>query len=399
MTGEDSVSSAGRVPARPGRPRRGSPAATLAAVAALVGVSRTTVSNAYNRPDQLSAELREKIMAAAADLGYAGPNPVARSLRTRQADAVGLLFSERLGYAFRDPGAVEFLHGVAEACTERGRSLLMIPASPGAAHADTVLRAAVDGFVIYSIPEGDPHLSAVLSRPQPAVIVDSPLGLAGVDFVGIDDRAAFAGVADHVFGLGHRRVGVIAVRHGAEIDATMAPASLLERISLGHLPHQVRQQRLLGLIDAAERAMIPLAGIVLAEQPNNTREEGARGAARLLDGYSDLTAILCTSDILAIGALDNLAVRGIRVGVDLTITGFDDVPAAGSSGLTTVRQPLEQKGRVAVESLLDDRPRPRARRVLLPTELVVRSSSGPVSVGGRRSVAGSDAGALPSSGD
>ena len=75
-------------------------------MAAEVGVSRTTVSNAYNRPDQLSAELRERILRAAAELGYSGPDPVARSLRTRQADAVGLIFSERLGYAFRDPGAV-----------------------------------------------------------------------------------------------------------------------------------------------------------------------------------------------------------------------------------------------------------------------------------------------------
>jgi len=363
------------------RPRRGRPGATLAAVAAAVGVSRTTVSNAYNRPDQLSADLRDRIMAAAADLGYAGPDPVARSLRTRQADAVGLLFSERLGYAFRDPGAVEFLHGLAEACTERGRSLLMIPAQPGATNADTVLRAAVDGFIISSIPDGDPHLAAVLSRPQPAVIVDSPLAMPGIDFVGIDDRAGFALVAAHVFGLGHRRIGVVSVRRGEEVVPEAAPTPIRTRVSVGRAPHQVRQQRLLGLLDAADVAGAAMERIMLTEQQSNSREQGAAGAARLLADHPDLTAIVCTSDILAIGALDVLAERGIRAGTELTVTGFDDVPAAAPSGLTTVRQPVEHKGRLAIECLLDGRPRSRAKRVLLPTELVIRASSGPVPAG------------------
>ena len=83
--------------------------ATLASLAAELGVSRTTVSNAYNRPDQLSAPLRERVLEAARRLGYPGPDPVARSLRTRRAGAVGLLLTEELSYAFRDPGATGFL--------------------------------------------------------------------------------------------------------------------------------------------------------------------------------------------------------------------------------------------------------------------------------------------------
>jgi DNA-binding LacI/PurR family transcriptional regulator len=364
--------------ARRPRQRRGRRGGTLADVAAAVGVSRTTASNAYNRPDQLSKDLRHRIMIAAAELGYAGPDPAARSLRTRQADAVGLIFSERLGYAFRDPGAVEFLHGLGEACSERGRSLLLIPAAPGATHADTVLRAVVDGFVISSLHAADPHLAALLSRPQPVVIVDSPRGLAGVDFVGVDDRLAFSQVAAHVLSFGHRAIGVLAVRRGEEIDAGVEPAPLMDRVMAGRAPHPVRQQRLLGLIDAAERASVSLDAMVLSERAFNSREEGARGAAALLDANRGLTAIMCTSDILAIGALDELAARGITVPDEMTVTGFDDVPAADPTGLTTVRQPLEEKGRVAIESLLDDRPRSRARRWLLPTELVVRASSGPV---------------------
>src|ERR1700743_868784 len=86
--------------------------ATLASLAAELGVSRTTVSNAYNRPDQLSPELRRRVLETARRLGSPGPDPVARSLRTRKAGAVGVLLTETLAYAFRDPAAVGLLEGL-----------------------------------------------------------------------------------------------------------------------------------------------------------------------------------------------------------------------------------------------------------------------------------------------
>lgn len=350
--------------------RRGRPGATLAAVAAQVGVSRTTVSNAYNRPDQLSAELRERILHAAAELGYAGPDPVARSLRTRQADAVGLIFSERLEYAFRDPAAVEYLGGLAEACTERGRSLLMVPSQPGAGHVETVLRAAVDGFVISSAAPDDELLRAVLSRPQPAVIMDAPLGVDGVDYVGIDDRAGFALIARHVIELGHRHIGVVAARRGEDVPPERRPTPLLDRIQHGRQQHSVRQQRLLGLFDS----LAPGTVVLVSEQDSNSREAGAAAAAALLDEHPELTAIMGTSDIMALGVLDTLTARGR----ELAVTGFDDIPAAAGAGLTTVHQPLAGKGRTAIELLLDGRPRAAASTRILPCSLVVRASSRPV---------------------
>ena len=98
--------------------------ATLASLAAELKVSRTTISNAYNRPDQLSAELRERVLAAAKRLGYPGPDPVARSLRTRRAGAVGLVITEPLTYAFSDPAALNFVAGLAESCEEFGKRAL-----------------------------------------------------------------------------------------------------------------------------------------------------------------------------------------------------------------------------------------------------------------------------------
>jgi DNA-binding LacI/PurR family transcriptional regulator len=228
------------------------------------------------------------------------------------------------------------------------------------------------------MPADDPHVNAVLSRPQPAVVVDAPTGITGVDFVGIDDRAGFAQVAAHVLALGHRRIGVVTVRRGEAEEAETSPQPLVERVSTGRAPHPVRQQRLLGLLDAAEHAHASVRKVVVAERDSNHRMSGALGTAALLDADPSLTAIVCTSDILAFGALDELAARGLSVPEDATVTGFDDVPAAEGFGLTTVRQPLEQKGRAAIEFLLDERPRSRAKRLVFPTELVIRSSSGPV---------------------
>ena len=104
---------------------------TLQTIAEHLGVSRTTVSNAYNRPDQLAPELRERVLATAAELGYPGPDPAARRLRSGGREAIGLLFTESLAYAFNDPGAVLFLQGFSRATEEAGLALLLLPGFAG----------------------------------------------------------------------------------------------------------------------------------------------------------------------------------------------------------------------------------------------------------------------------
>src|ERR1700753_1498048 len=186
--------------------------ATLASLAAELGVSRTPVSNAYNRPDQLSPELRRRVLETARRLGYPGPDPVARSLRTRKAGAVGLLLTEALPYAFRDPVAIQVLEGLALACEDNGSVLLLVPVSPEAEDVGAVSRAGVDGFVVYSMPDDDEHFAAVLERPVPVVVCDQPTDVPDVDRVGIDDQAAMVALARHLGELGHRRVGVLCMR-------------------------------------------------------------------------------------------------------------------------------------------------------------------------------------------
>src|ERR1700687_4567730 len=134
--------------------------ATLAALAAELKVSRTTISNAYNRPDQLSADLRERVLATAKRLGYPGPDPVARSLRTRRAGAVGLMITERLDYSFSDPAALDFVPGLAESCEEAGQGLLLVAIGPNRSVSEgsaAVLAAGGGGVVRFSRSGGWPE--------------------------------------------------------------------------------------------------------------------------------------------------------------------------------------------------------------------------------------------------
>src|ERR1700738_4624133 len=146
--------------------------ATLASLAAELKVSRTTISNAYNRPDQLSADLRERVLATAKRLGYPGPDPVARSLRTRRAGAVGLMITERLDYSFSDPAALAFVAGLADSCEEAGQGLLLVAVGPNRSVSEgsaAVLAAGVDGFVVYSASADDPYLLVVPAGHSPGV--------------------------------------------------------------------------------------------------------------------------------------------------------------------------------------------------------------------------------------
>ena len=187
-------------------------APTLADVAEHLGVSRTTVSNAYNRPDQLSPALRERVLAAARDLGYTGPDPVARSLRRGKAGSLGLVFDARLRYIFDDPAAVLFLSGVAAGCEEQGTGLALVPQLPEGA-AELVRSALVDGYVMFCTPENDERLEAVRARGLPYVLVDFSPYVDGPR-VNIDDRGGARAVAQHLVDLGHRRFGLVAALRG-----------------------------------------------------------------------------------------------------------------------------------------------------------------------------------------
>jgi DNA-binding LacI/PurR family transcriptional regulator len=140
--------------------------------------------------------------------------------------------------------------------------------------------------------------------------------------------------------------------------------------------YPVQRDRLAGIRDGLAEVGVDWADVPVHERFEHSVDAGKDAAAALLAAHSDVTALICTSDILALGALRHATDRGLSVPDQLTITGFDGVPEAERAGLTTVRQPVLEKGRVAGELLLERGERNRPRRVTLPTELVVGSTSG-----------------------
>jgi DNA-binding LacI/PurR family transcriptional regulator len=343
--------------------------ATLATLAAEVGVSRTTVSNAYNRPDQLSPELRRRVLDTARRLGYAGPDPVARSLRTRKAGAVGLLLTEKLSYAFADPAAVGFLQGLAGTCERAGQGLHLVPADPERADVAAVHRAGVDGFIVYSVPADDPHMIAVLERPLPVVICDQPQ-TEEVDHVGIDDRAAMRELVEHLLGLGHRRIGVLCMRLARDRNDGLAG---LQRRRAAQ--YHVQRARLSGLDDALAAGGLDPPAVPVVERFEHSMVQGRHAAAQLLEAEPAITAVVATSDVLALGALAEARERDLRVPEDLSVTGFDGIPEAEAAGLTTVRQSMTGKGDAAGKLLASASERDKPRRICLPTELVTGSTT------------------------
>lgn len=347
--------------------------ATLQTIADELGVSRSTVSNAYSRPDQLSPDLRARILSAAAALGYSGPNPTARSLRSGKVNAIGVLLTDNLSMAFTDPYAVAYLRGLAEAASARETSLLLLNLPKDEAAGRRVIsNAAVDAFCLYCVPDWHSALELVHSRGVPVVIGEDPAAFGPeASYVGIDERAAARRLGEHVVNLGHRDIAVVAhwiVHDGVTGQVHADP---------DELRYYVTGERVRGFRDALLAAGVPWERVVLINAAGNQREEGAEAAAHALDRLDRATAVLCTSDVLALGVLDALRVRGLQAGRDVSVTGFDDIPEAGTAGLTTIRQPSVERGRLAGELLLDPPADPALRRLTLPVSLVVRSTTGP----------------------
>ncbi|MFE3196118.1 LacI family DNA-binding transcriptional regulator [Nocardia sp. NPDC059240] len=343
----------------------------MKSVAAAVGVSTSTVSNAYNKPDQLSADVRERVFAAARELGYSGPHAAARTLRSRRAGAIGLLLTEQLSFAFSDPFAVGLLAGLSEVAEGTRTGLLLIPLpryEPGADEetmresVETVRHAVVDGVVGYCIDAGHPALEVISQRGLPFAHTDDHLA-AGRRVV-IDEVEAMRGLGKYLARLGHTHVAMV-VDSGR---ASTAPHEITDATTL-YNNAQLRMQGLREGLGANARLTLVSGG-------HNSVESGIAAAALALDRRDRPTAIAAGGDVLAFGVIEAMRRRGLEAGRDISVTGFDDIPGAETVGLTTVRQPIRDKGRLLGRMLLD--PTYTEDRVALPTKLVIRSSTGPV---------------------
>jgi DNA-binding LacI/PurR family transcriptional regulator len=344
---------------------------TVKTLAAALGVSPATVSNAYNRPDQLSPQLRERILATAEELGYPGPDAAGRTLRMGRADAVGVLLSERLSYAFSDPFAIEFLTGLSEVVEEHGISIVLMPLSRhGSASSGTdsdqsdvtaVRHAAIDALTILSLPAD--HPAAMLARARGIrLVTTSASNDPDSSWVAIDDFGAGVMVGEHLANLGHRDIAVL-------VETNQPAGSPGRRLDVAELTFLDYAARISGL-----RKAMP-GQVVIVSGGHNSIESGASATGWLIDRDELPTAVVGLSDVLALGALQALASRGLATPGDVSVCGFDDIAAAKAVDLTTVHQPIRDKGQHVGRLLID--PESRPRQVLLPIRLVPRATTGP----------------------
>jgi DNA-binding LacI/PurR family transcriptional regulator len=320
-----------------------------------------TVSNAYNRPDQLSPATRQRVLEVASRLGYAGPDPTAASLRLRRTGTIGVVLTERLPYAFADPGLITILHGIATELSEAGNALLLVPAR--LADGQSLLRhSMVDAFILCSLAAGDPAVAAAQERQVPIVTVGNPR-LPGVPRIGPDNRRAAAEVARHLVGLGHRRFAVVTT----VTDERRGPARPLFH------------ERVDGFRGVLLEAGVPPEDIVVVCAADNGRQSGEEAVSQLLAAPRGRrpSAVFAVTDILALGVLDAAAQAEIDVPADVSVAGFDDIAAAATSvpSLTTVAHDLFGQGRAAARLALRLVAGEPARAPRISTELVTRDST------------------------
>lgn len=343
-------------------------------IAKVMGVSVMTVSNAFNRPDQLSPELRTRVLDRAAKMGYTGPDAIARQLRSGRTNTFAVVFEERLSYAFSDPFSVAWLSAFSEVMEAHRASIMLLSVPAGDSEAlNAIQNAAVDG--IAGLCGNQPAMGRARERGLPTVYCTIS-HLPGVDeagdYVVIDDHAAGLDVAAHLRRLGHHRVFVL-VETTFPGQATLVeyrPAQFAALLDANQTSGFAGDLRVSGLVEG-------LAGLDVTIVPtgSNLKASGQRAGTLVLDRRDRPTAVVAVSDVMALGFMDACRQRGVIPGEDISVAGFDDLPESATAGLTTIHQPVRDKGRLAAELLLD--PQLLNRRIVLPHELIVRSSTRP----------------------
>ena len=339
---------------------------TIADVATAAGVSKTAVSFAFNNPEKLGQATLERVLGVAHNLGYT-PHPGARALSLRRSGTIGVLIPQRLSVVFANPFLAELIQGMGELCEEHDLTMLLVPPLDGSLEG-AIRQASVDGFISLGLSPDDPALEMLERIGIPTILVDSdasPMHPA----VNVDDEGGAEVAAQHLLDLGHRELAIIA------LPPTRARA--------GHTPTAAR--RFAGYRAALERAHAPEPHTVTA---GATMTAGARAYETLPKGKRRPTGVLAMSDMAAIGLMAAVQAAGLKVPDDLSIVGYDDLPMAAwtNPALTTVRQPIVEKGRLAARLLIERmKGKPVESPLPLATSLVVRGSTSPP---GQKEVAG-----------
>ncbi|GAA3934543.1 LacI family DNA-binding transcriptional regulator [Microbacterium soli] len=320
---------------------------TLADVARAAGVSTSTASVVFSGKVNVAEATRRRVLAAAASLGYAGPDPRAASLRLGRSGIVGVVISGELRHAFLDPVTTAMMDGLTDALASVSTGILLLRDDPRGDEMPPITEAPVDAVVLIGWSGRTPSaLEIVRRRGLPVVMIEGDAG-EGIPRVTLDNREASAAISRHVSRLGHVDVATVTLPLDADRRRGAVTA---ERVAAATV--EVTLDRLAGF-----REVYPDAPGVTASA--SLVDEGMIAARALLteaDGgvrADRPTAIVAQSDLLAVGVIRAAEECGLRVPEDLTVVGFDGIAAdgLGSLRLTTVVQPAVAKGRAAGEQI------------------------------------------------
>ncbi|HSF79834.1 MAG TPA: LacI family DNA-binding transcriptional regulator [Anaerolineales bacterium] len=332
---------------------------TIIDIARRVGKSITTVSRALHDYDDVSPETKQLVRRVAAEMGYT-PSTLAQRLQKQRSDTLGLILPT-FGPRFSDPFFSEFLAGVGNVAAEIGYDLLVSTRAPGeaemTAYRKNVQSRRVDGFIVVRTRRQDPRIEYLSDSDFPFIAFGRTGGDLDFPFVDEDSFYGMGLVVEHLVSLGHRRIACIS-----------APADLM-----------FAEHRLKGLRAGLSTHDMSIPAEMIREG-DLTQRGGYQQASGLLEHPQPPTAIVACNDLMALGAVSLAQERGMVVGRDISITGFDDIPMAEHAHppLTTLRQPIYQIGRLICEMLVQilQGETLERRQVLLQPELVVRSSTG-----------------------
>jgi LacI family transcriptional regulator len=330
---------------------------TLLEIAKHAGVSRSTVSRVMNDHPNVDKETRERVLSVAEQLNYQ-PNIAARGLAAGRTRIIGLVIPMGVSALFTDPYFPLLIQGISSACNANDHSVMLWLAEPEYERRTIrqILQAGlVDGVILASALMDDPIMEALLKRDLPFVMVGRHPTNDQVSYVDVENRNSSREMVSYLLRTGYTRVATIA-----------GPKNMI-----------AGSDRLQGYLAALRERRVAHDPDLIVEG-DFTEESGYRAMQRLLPLSPD--AVFVASDAMAVGVLRALREAGLRVPEDMAVAGFDDMPFAAHTDppLTTIRQPIQRMGAVAAETLIDliAHPNEQPRRVILPSELVIRSSSG-----------------------
>lgn len=331
-------------------------------VAREVGLSTATVSRALRDLPGVSDDTRRRVVEAAERLGYVA-SPAASVLAGGQTRTVAIVAPHVTGWFF-----ATVVEGAESVLRQHGYDVLLysLGGDPQARHRvlqSHLLTKRVDGILIVGIQPTKDEQAWLRGQAPPVALVGA--AMPGCPSIRIDDRRAAGIAARHLLDLGHRRIGYVGGGASEPHDATSIARLRGFRSTLRARAVSVRRT-----LEASGRF---------------TLDGGFEAGCSLLARPDPPSAVVCASDEMAIGVLGAASERGLAVPQDLSVVGIDDHQLARFLGLTTVRQPVTEQGQLAARGLLEliptvrpgPLPRPAPADLVLPTELVVRRTTGP----------------------